>query len=279
MPKSLKDILNGVKTSVVVPGSTGDDPGVDYAPKAPNEQEFVKLHKSEKHADRVGNEADIYQATNIKSSISKETRHGRRNIEDSKKVNEEAKCNGTNEGTACPIHEMDACPPSTNKKSLKEIIKKKTSAGEIIRDFIDSKNPKFAGKSTKERQRMALGAYYSMHPEKSKTNEDLAVPLLGSHDIAKHKTDDTESEIEMVKTELKAIANKAMHMIMSMQNGVHIETWVQSKIASSKQMISDVHDYMVYGEHEEDEQTAPSDGGISLTYPNTNADNNAGAAL
>lgn len=238
MPKSLKDILNGVKTSVVVPGSTGDDPGVDYAPKAPNEQEFVKLHKSEKHADRVGNEDDIYQATNIKSSISKEPRHGRRNIEDSKKVNEEAKCNMTNEGTACPIHEMDACPPSTKKKPLKQI---------------------FAGKS--------------------KTNEDLAVPLLGSHDIAKHKTDDTESEIEMVKTELKAIANKAMHMIMSMQNGVHIEPWVQSKIAASKQMISDVHDYMVYGEHEEDEQTAPSDGGISLTYPNMNADNNAGAAL
>jgi hypothetical protein len=54
---------------------------------------------------------------------------------------------------------------------LGEKITKKTSAGEIISDFEKSKNPKFAGKSKAERKKQALGAFYGMHPEKSK-NED-----------------------------------------------------------------------------------------------------------
>lgn len=40
------------------------------------------------------------------------------------------------------------------------------SANEIIDDFVHSDDPKFQGKSRKERINMALGAYYSMHPEK-----------------------------------------------------------------------------------------------------------------
>ena len=55
--------------------------------------------------------------------------------------------------------------------TLDEKITKKTSAGEIISDFEKSKNPKFAGKSKAERKKQALGAFYGMHPEKSK-NED-----------------------------------------------------------------------------------------------------------
>lgn len=62
-----------------------------------------------------------------------------------------------------------------NRSQVGEVITKKTSAGEIISDFEKSKNPKFKGKSGEERRKMALGAYYSMHPEKSKpkkkTNE------------------------------------------------------------------------------------------------------------
>jgi hypothetical protein len=42
------------------------------------------------------------------------------------------------------------------------------SAGDVISDFVHSKDPKFEGKSKKMRQKMALGAYYGMHPEKSK---------------------------------------------------------------------------------------------------------------
>jgi len=160
MAKSLKDILAGVKSSKIVPGSTGSDPGVDYAPKAPNEQEFVKKHTREKHADRVGNGDDVYQATNVKHSQVAEPKHGYKKPED-KNVNEgkeEAKCNMTAEGTYCAVHEMADC---SKQKSLKEVLTKKTPAGEVIRDFQKSDNPKFAGKSQEKRKQMALAAYYA----------------------------------------------------------------------------------------------------------------------
>jgi len=54
---------------------------------------------------------------------------------------------------------------------IEEKITKKMSQGEIISDFVHSDNPQFKGKSKAERTKMALGAYYGMHPEKSKKEE------------------------------------------------------------------------------------------------------------
>ena len=60
-------------------------------------------------------------------------------------------------------------------KSLSEILKKSDPVGDWIRDFIDSDNSRFAGKSKKERINMALGAYYAAQrnesvEEQTKTN-------------------------------------------------------------------------------------------------------------
>ena len=190
MAKSLKDILAGVKKSKIVPGSTGDEPGVDYMPKAKDEQDFVKKHKVEKHEDRVGNGDDVYNAYNVKHSQIDDKKHGYKN------------------------------------------------------------------------------------PEDKGVNESLAVPLIGS-------ADDGDESAEMAKAELKAIADKAMHLVMSIPDSMMVEPWVQSKIAKAKEMIAGVHDYMVYGDHSE--QTAPMDGGIDMssgtvrnTYPNFSADVNTG---
>lgn len=57
------------------------------------------------------------------------------------------------------------------KANLEEKLTKKMTAGEVISDFVNSDDPKFKGKSKAERTRMALGAYYGMHPEKSKKQE------------------------------------------------------------------------------------------------------------
>ena len=43
---------------------------------------------------------------------------------------------------------------------LDEVLTAKDPASKWIHDFVHSDNPKFKGKSTKERQQMALGAYY-----------------------------------------------------------------------------------------------------------------------
>lgn len=53
------------------------------------------------------------------------------------------------------------------EEQLDEVITKATPASKVISDFVKSDNPKFAGKSKKERIKMALGAYYAKHPEKS----------------------------------------------------------------------------------------------------------------
>jgi len=159
---------------------------------------------------------------------------------------------------------------------IDEVLTKSTTAGETIHDFVHSKNPKFAGKSKEKRKQMALAAYYAKQRNES-VQEDLAVPLLGStygsSDIAKNKTDDTQSEIDMVRAELKAIANKTMHMLSAMPADHHIEPWVQSKIAAAKEMIGSVHDYMMYSDEnkEEDEQMD-----TPMTFPNMSVDVNTG---
>ena len=50
---------------------------------------------------------------------------------------------------------------SLTEEQLEEVLKKSDPAGKWISDFVHSKDPKFAGKSKKERMKMALGAYYA----------------------------------------------------------------------------------------------------------------------
>jgi hypothetical protein len=60
-------------------------------------------------------------------------------------------------------------------------------------------------------------------------------------------------ESEMARTQLKALANKALHLVMQMPENMHVEPWIQSKIANAKEMVSAVHDYLVYGDHDHDD--------------------------
>jgi len=51
---------------------------------------------------------------------------------------------------------------SDNEKSgLDEVLSQSDPIEDWIKDFVDSKNPKFAGKSKEERIKMAKGAYYA----------------------------------------------------------------------------------------------------------------------
>jgi organic radical activating enzyme len=65
-----------------------------------------------------------------------------------------------------------------HKVGLEEKLTKSMSAGDVISDFVHSKNPKFKGKSKKERMEMALGAYYSKHPEKSKKMDESLESIM-----------------------------------------------------------------------------------------------------
>ena len=141
---------------------------------SPGNNDFAKKHKIEKHADRVGNGEDVYAANKIKTAPYKK--------QDQKVYESWMKCESCGksyEGESCGCNgkSVKAAVPNggkgliADKKKLEEVLTKKTSAGEMIDDFVHSDNPKFAGKSKEKRKQMALGAYYGMHPEKSKNEE------------------------------------------------------------------------------------------------------------
>jgi hypothetical protein len=50
---------------------------------------------------------------------------------------------------------------------INEVLNKDASAGEWIKDFVNSDNPKFAGKSKEQRKKQALGAYYAAQKNES----------------------------------------------------------------------------------------------------------------
>jgi predicted small secreted protein len=110
--------------------------------------------------------------------------------------------------------------------------------------------------------------------------EASTFPIFGESD---------DESAEMAKTQLRALANKALHLAMQLNDDQVVEPWVQSKIAVAKDYVTAVHDYMLYGDHEskskENEQTAPYDGGIDMTgaprntYPSFSADVNTGRVV
>ena len=72
---------------------------------------------------------------------------------------------------------------------INEVMAKDASAGDWIKDFTDSENPKFAGKSKKKRKEMALAAYYSKKNEEDELDEavsrkdfQMVADLIKTHD-------------------------------------------------------------------------------------------------
>jgi hypothetical protein len=214
MAKHLRSItedkrLEGVKKSKVEDGQVYGGADASVQMNDPETVKFTAQHKVEKHDDRVGNKEVPYKPTTIKQALLKpeEKRHGN-TPEKSKAVykaaNEAVSCNESQAGINCGVHGLDDCSGMTGKKQLildkdkkmnedtqiVEVITKKTKAGEIIKDFMKSKNPKFAGDSPEKRKERALGAYYKMHPEKSNVKEDAAEPMLEGGKKKKSKKED-----------------------------------------------------------------------------------------
>lgn len=158
-------------------------------------------------------------------------------------------------------------------EELNEVLSKNDSASKWIHDFVHSDNPKFKGKSTKERQKMALGAYYAAQKEEVEMDEALgtmanikAATEFGKNSgqriaamvrsekqrkAAEKKKEvkedvDYDYEGEMAKTELRAMCDKADKLANMLSDDQQLEAWLQSKISKAKDYIDAVYDYMVY---------------------------------
>lgn len=100
-------------------------------------------------------------------------------------------------------------------EQIDEVLTKKTPIGTWIRDFVHSDNPKFAGKSKKERMKQAIAAYYA-----KQRNEEV------SKDEAPFKAD-ADDKREAPKTPkagrnfARHLAQKAKKKVMAKEEHVH----------------------------------------------------------
>ena len=285
MAKPLSDILKGVKTSKIEPGSTGKRPGVDYAPKSKGDQDFVAKHKTEKHADRVGNEDDVYKG-NTKYVLDKASEKLHGNDEDNsikvhesiieatvKQINDRMdslmsarKAEKTGNKQAQYMHMANYHSKfSTQVKNKSDITHHKAQADRY----------KSAAKSFEESTKCNMteeGKYCPVHENTSCYEQKN----LKQKSVKENHDDESA---EMAKTQLRALANKAIALAMFLSDDQVVEPWVQAKIAVAKDNVTAVHDYMVYGDHDksEKEQTAPIN--TSMTFPNMNVDVNTGGTV
>jgi hypothetical protein len=78
---------------------------------------------------------------------------------------------------------------------VNEVLTKKTPAATWIKDFVNSKNPKFAGKSKEERTKQALGAYYSkQRNEEVEPIEEVSKEKLAAYSAKAGDTSNVKDE-------------------------------------------------------------------------------------
>ena len=79
------------------------------------------------------------------------------------------------------------------EQSLMEVLKTSTPTSDWIDDFVHSENPKFAGKSKKERIRMALGAAYAAkRNEEVEQIDELNKDTVSQNDYFKRRKDEED---------------------------------------------------------------------------------------
>jgi hypothetical protein len=108
---------------------------------------------------------------------------------------------------------------------LDEVLSKDAAAGDWIKDFVHSTNPKFEGKSKKERINMALGAYYA-----KQRNEEVET--------------DTSEKNEMAETQLHFIKYAAEEILEYIKMGGEIEEWYQNKLSKVQSEVESLHSYI-----------------------------------
>ncbi len=97
---------------------------------------------------------------------------------------------------------------SLTEEELEEVLKKLQPAGEWIKDFVHSKDPKFAGKSKKKRMQMALGAYYAKQRNEEVEIDEAAGKSKSSVPMVTKKID--FEKVKQVRDARKA-AKQARH--------------------------------------------------------------------
>ena len=232
MPKSLNDILKGVKKSTTTALTTGNVPGVDYADKMKDGRDFVAQHSIEKHADRVGNDDTVYKGSTKKAEMK---RHGHE-----PKPKDIRVYNKTNQVTNEEVEELE-------EADLMHI-----KVGEKVR----LTNPKATPKHTVDK--IKGDKVHITRDNGSKVVMPLNRIKRVKAQAMKLKEDKDEREYgyegDMAITQLKTICRNAEHLMKIMKPDTDLPEWVQSKITKAEDYISTAHDYLMSEMSEEVEQ-------------------------
>ena len=194
-PKAPKGQFSGKRSTTEAPPSIDKDNFYNWE-GGEDGVKFIKKHQTSRRnypydADAAFTGGKVKEAPYKKQDAK---------VYESKRMKCES-CGGMYEGEACgcgkPVADAKADGKRgmiADKKKLQEVLTKKTPASKVISDFVHSDDPKFAGKSKKERMKMALGAYYGMHPEKSKKMEEMTYPAVPMLEDGKKKKGKTQKE-------------------------------------------------------------------------------------
>ena len=123
-------------------------------------------------------------------------------------------------------------------EQINEVLSKDASAGDWIHDFVHSKNPKFAGKSTAERKKMALGAYYGKQNEENveESVEDILKAVRGDKELI-HKVSvngqvkSTHRNKDSAKSVASALKSKFPHLKIAVHS-IHEDMWQDPQAAT-----------------------------------------------
>jgi hypothetical protein len=110
------------------------DPKAEESPKAPDSTEKVKKADEPQDAEVLGQDKPVKDPSKVETPM-------------------------TESADECPC-----CEP-ISQDEITEVLSKNAPASDWIHDFVNSDDPRFAGKSKEERIKMALGAYYGAQNE------------------------------------------------------------------------------------------------------------------
>ena len=104
------------------------------------------------------------------------------------------------------------------EQELNEVLSKDASAAAWIHDFVHSDNPKFKGKTTKQRQKMALGAYYAK--QRNEEVESVSEMDYGGgknhyagHGLSRDDDDAGKKEYTTKPTTVKKVSKDALSIL------------------------------------------------------------------
>ena len=129
-----------------------------YAPKSTDELRFKRKHVYVTTPDANKNGDDVFKGTNVKA-VDRQPHYGYNPGEDESVYEEVKKRTCKKCGKKYTGKQCSCC--MNEEAQVNEVLKPSMGAGAYVSDFVHSKNPKFAGKSKKERMKQALAAFYS----------------------------------------------------------------------------------------------------------------------